>query len=234
MTSAGKEFLTDARAILSLAQTALERARNSGIEAGQVDIGLSGSHLQSPLTSIFANYMKKNPNVSLSMHQLQPSTQIDELRSGRIDLSLSRTPVNDDDLKSTFLWHDILFAAFPSGHPMGGRDSVYLNDLKNEKFVMLRLDSSAYSQHIYDCCVQSGFTPKVVQWVNEIPAIISLISAGLGVGLIPRSLCHTTTVLLDLVALTGDVPKSSVYVVQQKNKTTSVIEGLVHMLRNSS
>ena len=52
---------------------------------------------------------------------------------------------------------------------------------------MLRRDTSRFAQHIYNACIQKGFTPYVVHAVSEVPAQLSLVGAGLGVAIVPGS-----------------------------------------------
>jgi DNA-binding transcriptional LysR family regulator len=231
LTAAGQAFLNDARSILDRVEAARSRARAIGNgHAGRIEIGLSGSHFQGPLPTMIAAYMQNHPEVSVVLHELKPATQLEELRSGHIDLSISRTPVDDAGLTSTLLWDDPLFAALPRGHALGKRKRLSLRDLRNERFVMLRLDSSAYAQHTYDCCVQAGFAPNIVQLVLEVPAIVSLVAAGIGVGLIPRSVGHMGASAIDAVPLGPDAPNSGVYVVQRRNDASNVIDEFVRML----
>jgi DNA-binding transcriptional LysR family regulator len=234
LTPAGRAFLNDARAILERVEAAGSRARAIGNGyAGRIEIGLSGSHFLGALPKMIAAYMQNYPDVSVVLHEQKPATQLEELRSGRIDLSISRTPVNDVALTSTLLWSDPMLAALPRGHTLGRRKRLSLPDLRNERFVMLRLDSSAYAQHIYDCCVQAGFAPNVVQLVLEVPAVMSLVAAGIGVGLIPRSVQHMYAELIQIVPLGPHAPNSGVYVVQRRQENSSVIGEFVRMITGS-
>jgi len=41
---------------------------------------------------------------------------------------------------------------------------------------------------LFEACVQVGFAPRIVQQVVEIPAVLNLVAAGLGVALVPASM----------------------------------------------
>jgi hypothetical protein len=66
--------------------------------------------------------------VSVVLHEQKPATQLEELRSCRIDLSISRTPVNDVALTSTPLCSDLMLAALLRGHALGRRKRLSLPD----------------------------------------------------------------------------------------------------------
>jgi DNA-binding transcriptional LysR family regulator len=231
LTAAGRAFLNDAKTILDRVTAARDRAQAIGSgHAGRVEVGLAGSHFHGPLPAMIAAYMERHADVSIVLHEMTPAAQQEDLRSGRIDLSISRTPVDDSLLTSTLLWDDPLSAVLPPGHALGKRRRLSLHDLRGERFVMLRLDSSAFAQHTYDCCVQAGFAPNTVQWVLEVPAVVSLVAVGIGVGLVPKSVTHLASGVIGAVPLGADAPKSGVYVVQRRYENNNGIIEFVRML----
>jgi DNA-binding transcriptional LysR family regulator len=234
LTPAGRAFLHDARAILEQVDAAGSRARAIGTgSAGRIEIGLASSHFLGPLPRMISTYMQRYPEVSVVLHELKPTAQIEQLRNRRIDLSVSRTPINDAQLVSTLLWDDPMLVALPRGHALAGRRRLSLHDLRNERFVMLRLDSSAYAQHMVDCCVQAGFAPQIVQAVSEVPAVASLVAAGIGIGLIPESVKHLYAGLIAAVPLRGGAPKSGVYAVLRREEGSGVINEFVRLMAQS-
>lgn len=231
LTPAGAAFLIDAKAILERVEASISRAAaiESGL-AGRIEIGLSGSHFFGPLPELIAGYSRAYSDVSIFLHELKPAIQLEALRERRIDLSISRTPVNDTVLKSTRLWTDPIVAAVPRGHRFARRKRLTLGDLRDESFVMLRLDTSAYAQHIRDCCVQAGFTPRVVQHVSEVAAEVSLVAAGMGVALIPQSLTHIYPHAIAFIPLASDEPHSDVYAVQRLQDSANVTNAFVRFI----
>ena len=236
LTAAGHAFLLDARLILSSVQVACDCARTISSEGkNRINIGMSGSHFQGPLPVLFEAYMRSRPSVPIVMHHLMPLNQLEELRRGHIDLSISRTRVDDSLLTSTLLWEDTLCAALPRGHPLSKRKRLTVRDLHNEQFVMIKLESSAYAQHIYDRCVQAGFTPKVAQWVLEVPAVVGLVEVGTGVGIIPAtfSVDYPRSDLLHILPLAGARLKFGIYAVQRRNDSSSALEELMRTLKTA-
>lgn len=233
LTPAGEVFLNDARSILDRVSAACDRARSVGSGlAGRIDIGLSGSQFLGPLPGIIAKYMQSHEGVSIVLHESRPTDQLEELRRGSIDLSISRTPVNDSVLRSQLLFNDPIVVALPLAHRFVDKREMSLADLANEPFIMLRTESSSYARLLFDSCVQAGFAPKVVQWVLEVPAITSLVAAGIGVGLVPRSVTSQSDACV-YRELDDDAPRSGVYVVQRCNETSRVAEEFVRMLVES-
>lgn len=231
LTSAGQSFLSDVRTLLRALQMACDRARTIGSgRAGRIDIGLSGSHFQGPLLNILAKYIRDYPEVLVSLHQLMPATQTADLRSGHIDVSISRTRVDDEALVSILLWEDPLVAVLPPDHRLARCKMLTLADLRNEPFVMLKLESSPFAKHIYGCCVQAGYAPQVTQWVMEVPAMMSIVAAGMAVSVAPVSARHGIGDRVAMVPLQASTANSSVYVVRRRGETSAAVFEFVRAL----
>jgi len=228
LTPAGHAFLIDARAILERVDASAARAAaiDSGL-AGRIEIGLSGSHFFGRLPKLIAEYSRAHVDVAISLQEMTPAIQLEAVREARIDLSISRTPVNHRELKSTLLWPDPMVAAVPNRHRFGRRKRLALVDLRDEAFVMLRPDTSAYAQHILDSCIQAGFAPRAVQHVAEVAAVLSLVAAGMGVALIPRTASHLYADEISYITLASHQLHSAVYAVQRLRGSADVTDALV-------
>ena len=119
---------------------------------------------------------------------MKPADHLHALRGDRLDICLSRTPAQDDLMRSELLWRDPIVAALPPGHRLAKRTRINLGDLRHEDFVFLQLDSSAFAKRLFDACLREGFAPRIAQQVVEIPAALNLVAAGVGVALVPASM----------------------------------------------
>lgn len=221
LTQAGQSFLHDVQAVLLRLRDASARVRaiDQGL-AGQVRVGLSGSHFLGPLPELIARYAATHPDVSIILNEMTPSDQMDALREHRIDISFTRACLDDDLLEGVFLWRDPVRAVVPATHALARRKRIRLTELQNERFVVLRRDTSAFAQHIYDCCARAGFEPQTSQAVAEVPAQLNLVEAGLGVALVPASTCKRLTRAVASLEMLGAELKADVYAIVRKDAST--------------
>jgi DNA-binding transcriptional LysR family regulator len=221
LTEAGICFLHDVRAVLVRLKDAGVRVKavDQG-RAGRVEVGLSGSHFLGPLPDLIARYATTHPDVSVILNEMKPADQIEALREHRIDISFTRACVADELLECVPLWRDPVVAVLPAGHSLAGRQRIRLAALSGEKFVVLRSDTSAFAQHIYDCCALAGFTPHESQSVSEVPAQLNLVEAGLGVALVPKSTCKRLTAGVVICELETPAPVADVFAIVRKDGPT--------------
>ena len=78
--------------------------------------------------------------------------------------------------------------ALPAGHALCALRRVPVQRLAGESFVMFpRTAGFVFHDLILGFCLRAGFTPRVAQAVNQTHAVIGLVSAGIGVALVPAS-----------------------------------------------
>lgn len=193
LTDAGAVFLHDVQIIMSRLSDTAERVRHvhAGL-AGRIEIGLSGSHFLGPLPNHIFTIEATHPDIQVVLNELAPNEQLDALREGRIDLSVSRQSVDDELLCSRMLWPDPLLVALPASHPLLARDTLTLKQLAQERFIMLRRDTSKFADQVFMACATYGFHPEVMHSVAEVPAQLSLVGAGLGIALVPTTRATTS------------------------------------------
>jgi LysR family transcriptional regulator, benzoate and cis,cis-muconate-responsive activator of ben and cat genes len=211
LSEAGNALLPHVRAVLDrLEQARAHLAQVAQGFEGSVKIGLSGSHFLGPLPHFIAKFRAARPKVDIALHEMMPADHLQALREGAVDISLSRGFSREPALDARLLWADEVIAVLPVAHRLAGRKRIRLKELREEALVMLRADSSLYARRIFDALVAEGFIPRVVQYVIEIPAMVNLVAAGLGVALVPASLARVRkgdVVLCQLsdARLSGDV-----------------------------
>jgi len=225
LTEAGAAFLNDVRITLGRLADATSRVRDvdQGL-AGRIEIGLSGSHFMGPVPALIARYAALYPQVSVLLNEMNPVTQLEALRGHRIDVSISRTRVDDELLHSIELWPDPVVVALPRNHRLSSRTRVSLSDLGGDAFVVLRQETSGYARALVQACAQFGVTLKVAQTVAEVPAQLALVEAGLGVALVPRSTCKHFGDRLVACDLSVALGQDTVYAVIRRDGARRVLD----------
>jgi DNA-binding transcriptional LysR family regulator len=153
-------------------------------KAGLLRIGFGIASLAAGLPGILTRFRQHFPQVQVSMRDMSTPDQIEALERGEIDVGFVRLPVERPDLVTVPVLEEMLVAAVPKGMPY--RKGLY--SLRNEPFVVIsRSTSVSYFDHLVQTCRAAGFSPRIVQQVNELFTVLNLVQAGVGVSLVPRS-----------------------------------------------
>jgi DNA-binding transcriptional LysR family regulator len=189
LTPAGQSFLPEARLIMRLAQSATLVAKRIALgKTGLIKIGFTAASAYNFLPSLVTTCLKRLPDVDLSLKEMVSGEQLDAIGSGQLDIGFLRPPIVRPGLDSIRVFSEDIQLAAPSDHPLARKKSVTLAELDGMPFVMYAPYESRY---FYDLLVsqfaQANIRPQYVQHLGQIHSILSLVRAGLGVALVPRS-----------------------------------------------
>lgn len=164
----------------------LEAGRRAVAEATSEGMGTVrlASETFLTLTGPLAAYKRAHPSVEIELHWSLAEDMARRLRAQDVDLCVASQPIHAEGLESMRLFDEAVGVGIPLDHPLAGRASVSIDELAGQSFVTAR--KGHWLRRLLDRLFAArGLTPRIVCESDEHSAIAHLISAGLGVGLIP-------------------------------------------------
>jgi DNA-binding transcriptional LysR family regulator len=188
LTEPGRQFLLLAYAVLNDVQHAIASAQRAERgEIGVLRIGFAGFF---PLTNLMPqlihDFREAYPNVGLRFQDLGSAEQVDALLNETLDLGFIRVlpGVQVTLVKTWPLSVDRLVVALPAKHPLSAKQTLTMPMLVNEHFVMYaRPRGTGLYEQVINLCLAAGFTPKVAQEALELPTVLGLVAAGVGISI---------------------------------------------------
>ncbi len=194
LTEAGEVLLRRARALLAAAASAATEASRVGRgELGHLVVSFMSAAMLGRLASVLATFRAARPGVEVQLKQLPPKEQIAAIASGQVDVGFlsvapmqRRIDVGEIEIAAASVWEEELVAALPAGHRLAKRSEIALPDLAADAFFTLpQAPETGYFDQVVALCRKAGFEPDIRQEVEQLPAALTLIAAGYGVGLMP-------------------------------------------------
>lgn len=203
LSRAGEAFLDRARVLLKHAEDATDLAR--GVHhgrRGRLTIGFIASASYTVLPAVLRRFRDQFPEVKIDLLQLRNRMQVEALQQDEIDIGILRPPVLHPSLETRLLMREPFVVALPGDHPLAQRTHLRIRHLRNEGFIMVPSAAAPFLEVIRSFCLKAGFEPRVVQEAIEIPTVIGLVSASMGVALVPFSSqrMHTANVVYRTVS----------------------------------
>jgi DNA-binding transcriptional LysR family regulator len=189
LTVAGATLLEEARATLARAAQAIELTRRAQRgEVGRLAIGYLAATAYTLLPLVLRDFARSFPGVKLELRELTIPEQHAALLGGDIDVALLRPPVPEAELVAETLLSEPFVLALPPRHPLRALRRVPAKRLANEPFVMFpRQPGLVFHDLLMDFCLRAGFRPRVAQEAYQTHTVVGLVSAGVGVALVPAS-----------------------------------------------
>src|SRR5690625_2711729 len=178
---------------------------------GTIHIGFTTSLASYIMPTAIFYFRQQYPEVKFELNQASYVELVESVKKGKINMALvGPPPIKEDRIKSSILFTENIVALLPSNHPLATKSSIMLNELQNDKFVLFP-KGNVIRQLIMDGCHQRGFQPNVAFEGEDFDTIKGLVSAGLGITLIPE------------VTIVDCLPRATVRVpISEPNLTRSV------------
>ncbi|MCW4465655.1 LysR family transcriptional regulator [Glutamicibacter sp. MNS18] len=189
LTPAGRVLLPNARRLLDLShKTSLEVSRVASGESGTVVVGYTAVAGQSVLPQLLSTAARKLPHVTLVLREAVSVEQLDALSRGTIDIGLLRPVVNRSGVRTHLVKKDRLVVALPKGHHLATGKGVLIKEIVGLPLMMYSTNEARY---FYDLVLRLfdsvSAKPSIAQIASQIPALMALVAADLGVSLVPAS-----------------------------------------------
>ncbi len=190
LTAAGQAFLPAARALLEQAVQAAGHARDVGQGmAGSLAIGFTGTMLYSGLPKILERFQAGHPLLRLMLKELSSNEQLLELAQDRLDLGFVHTTRVPPELSEILVASQAFVCCLPAGHALARKRTLSLSQLQGQPFaVVSRTVSPDYHEQIMAICTGAGFYPEIRYELRHWLSVVSLVSQGMGVALVPAAL----------------------------------------------
>jgi len=187
LTPIGKVFLE----YMEEAMTVIENAKREVDEyldpdKGTIRIGFPSSLAAYTLPTAISGFRQQHPDVKYQLKQGSYHYLIEGVKRGDIDMALlGPVPKDEKNLKGTILFTEKMVVLLPVNHPLANKKSLKLSELRDDSFILFPT-GFILREITVNACMQQGFQPNVTFEGEDIDAIKGLVSAGLGVTLIPE------------------------------------------------
>lgn len=188
LTEAGKVFLVEARRILQLSENAIENARQVGRQRKALRLGIYKMMLRDRIVEIVQVIASKFPELQIKLVEFQAFPQVQEaLLSETIDMGVTILPLKNEVLSSRQMIVSYLNVLLPAQHPLAERPHLFLEDLKNEKWVEIEKSISPLIKNLDAITQKAGFDRQanIVMEVNSLEMLQSMVELGLGIAFVP-------------------------------------------------
>lgn len=225
LTPAGTALLHEARRLIGDVEglRRVVRIAESG-ETGLLRAGFMSSAPFARARELYKCLARDLPGVTVIWHGLTTSEQSHALRSMQIDLGFLHLPSDTSDLQILPVVSDRLVLAVHGSHPLAGRRSAPLALFHDDGFILPPRESApGLHDRIIATCSAAGFSPSIPHRARDMLAMISLVSIGSGVSIVPRWLTASGFPDVHYLDIEGDAPVVELVLAWNPRNTSPVL-----------
>jgi DNA-binding transcriptional LysR family regulator len=190
LTAEGAIFFDEASKLIDQFD-ALARRFKSGLkdERRTLRIGAIDSAARGLVPALLNLFVPLYPSSDIHIVEDKTINLIPKLKSGWLDMIIIRAPqVMDASLAIRFITRESCVLAVPLNHPLANRSHVAVEDFQHEAMIIPDRRTRPHSHDLTMSLFKlAGLTPHIAQFAEEKQTILSLVSAGLGLAVVPAS-----------------------------------------------
>lgn len=185
LTPAGGKLLGSARSILDEVERIEQEVAGLARESeGVLRIATECYTAYSWLPAVLDGFGRKHPGVQVHVVAEATGRPVEALLSGKLDLAIVSSEIEDRRLSSTHLFEDELLVIASRDHPLASRKFVRPSDFATESLLVY---TSLEESLLYRALLApSGIRPRAVSQVQLTEAMLSMVQAGIGIAVLAR------------------------------------------------
>jgi DNA-binding transcriptional LysR family regulator len=210
--------------------------RASRGQFGKLTVGLCGPATASFLPRLIRTFRKRNPEINLSLKDIDPAHQPEALIKQEIDIGFTRSipPQFRQTLGSEVLLREPVIAALPGGHALASQQTIQLAQLAGDRFVLYAREGAPdLFDTIVALCKKAKFSPNIVDSPNIWQSVLTMVEAGEGVSLIPACVQHLHSNSVAFPALAGRGCQLDVIIAWRRDEPNIIRDGFLNLLRKN-
>ena len=188
LTEAGKIIQNGFLHIMDSYRRVVDNALACAYGKVQLRIGYHGFINWAGIHSFIANFSAKHPEIEVSILSHHVKELADYLELGTLDVAflMPAELKNREQLAALALFEEKTCFAVPLSHPLAGRSTVTVEDLKGETIIMNNHPSNSMNE-LVDRLIRSGISEGNMRYVDSPDVALAMTVAGQGLTSLPIS-----------------------------------------------
>ncbi|BCB06042.1 LysR family transcriptional regulator [Bacillus sp. KH172YL63] len=138
---------------------------------------------------IIKRFKEIYPNIHIQLNEHGANKVEQDVADGLLDLGVVVLPMDEDMFDVVPFLSEKLMVFVHSSHRLAGKDSVEMNELKDEDFILFSEDFALHDMIIHECR-KAAFQPKIAYESSQWDFISEMIGENLGISIFPESISN--------------------------------------------
>lgn len=189
LTPPGRAFLDRARQLLLEAERTIEATRQAARGViGRIEVGYVPTAEIRIVPRLLRIFRKRLPQVEVGLHQLNPSEQIEALHDSRIDVAITRLPLEEEGIETQAFLREDMRLAVETGSLLARSSVITPEQVNNVPLLMFpRQLAPGLHDSIVSYFRQAGVAPRLSYALGSIGSGLGLVASGVGVSVVPAA-----------------------------------------------
>lgn len=133
---------------------------------------------QSFIMPMLSGFEKQHPDISLRIKDMHGPEAAAAVERGDYELAFTGSVYSRLPGLEQYVFHrEKVKVLLPEGHPLSGRASISIKELRNESFSLMAPETGLYQDYI-ELCLRNGFNPNVIYTSTREDTLVAHVASG--------------------------------------------------------
>ncbi|MDU2064979.1 MAG: LysR family transcriptional regulator [Sporomusaceae bacterium] len=190
LTDTGEAIFERAQSILAeMTNLRSELADITGLKRGKLTFGLPPMIGARFFPQIISRFKQSYSEIDIQIMEAGSKEVESAIQSGLVELGVVALPLQGLHFEIFSLLDEPLRVVLPPSHELAQNSEIPLAALHQESFILYR-DDFSLNDLILQECHKAGFEPKIALQSSQWDFIAEMVSANLGIALLPHTICQ--------------------------------------------
>jgi DNA-binding transcriptional LysR family regulator len=233
LTPAGNVFLSGARGVLARADEACRKAADLGKgKSGCLAIAFNEPAINTFLPEAIAKFMRKYPEVQLSLKELDITEQFRAFDEKRLHLGFMRPFGHDTSAYSKqLIMKEKYVLALPRKHKLCSQPVLSFEMIANEALILFPRAEHPHLRDSFDECFRSaGIEANIIQELSSKRTTLALVAAGAALAFVPESSTVYSPPGVEFRNVKSDLPEIEIFALWRSENESPLIKNFLALI----
>ena len=207
-------------------------------ESGQLSLAFISSADYSVLPHSLREFRATYPSVHIELQEATTDVQINLLSENKLDLGILIPPLPDKlktELRYQPIFSETLMLAITEGSPLSHyKGKIPLKACADQPLIIFpRRIAPAFHDVILGCFRDAGLTPHIGQEAIQMQTIVGLVSAGMGIALVPQSVSNLKRPGVEYRSFKEASPRIEIGLAWRRDNDSPVLTAFINLMRKT-
>ena len=237
LSAAGKIFLRKAHGIIEQADEAFAAITSLGKgQSGYLSIAFNEPVINTFLPKVIEKFMRKYPEVQLSLKELGITEQFKAFDEKGLDLGFMRLfGQNTSAYLKCLVLREQYVLALPANHKLCANSSLSLDMIGNEPLILFPRAEHPQLRNRFDECFRlSGFNPNIIQELSSKRTTLALVETGIALAFVPESSIIHSPAGVEFRKLDSNLPDIEIFALWRSKNDSPLIKNFLDLIPTKS
>ena len=151
---------------------------------GRLRVGVVPTIMPYFVAPQIGEFLRRFPELDLQLVEDVTPALVDSLQVGDLDIAVAGLPLRNPDIVCCELLREPLYLAVAQDHPLARKTAVELQELRNERFLLLK-EGHCLRHDVLVACSRANAELHTVFEANHLESIFQLVRSSFGLTLVP-------------------------------------------------